>query len=140
MKYRHKTTSEVIEVTESTAEGERPVGRGIMWLGVGDLLVKRASGEYEGYQPSHPFWADFEEVPETRVVRVVNGTGTRYHAERMTLKGWVRGQARLTATAAEQDVVDVDVEEVLVRGDEPSTPQIETSYWKRFINFIGLGN
>lgn len=151
MKYRHKVSGEIIEVTESTTEGQRPVGRGVMWLGVGDLLVQRASGEYEGYQPTHPFWADYEEVVETRVVSVSDGKATRYHAEKLTPAGWIRGDAKTTQAEAEADVpvkptVVVlkefeggQVKAQLVVGDDPETPAVETTFWQKVKAFVGLG-
>lgn len=151
MKYRHKTTGEVIEVTESTTEGERPIPRGVMWLGVGDRLVKRESGEHEGYQPTHPFWADYAEIVETRVVKVDDDAGTRYFPERLTATGWVRGAEKATQKAAEAAVVSAPVVTVvkafeggevkaeLVAGDNPDTPEVETSWWRRALAFVGIG-
>ena len=116
MKYRHRTTAEVIEVTEHTGpDGPTNIPGGSMWLGTGDRLVKRADGSYEGYQPSHPFWADYDEVVETRVVKVEVGKTTTYHAERMTERGWVRGSAKATQALAEVDV-PVKPVETIVRG------------------------
>lgn len=154
MKYRHKTTSEIIEVTESTTEGERPIPRGVMWLGVGDRLVKRESGEHEGYQPSHPFWADYDEVVETRVVKVEAGKTVVYHAERLTPTGWVRGSAKATQALAEveADMPAKPVETVvkayeggvltaeLAVGDNPETAAVETTFWQKVKSFVGLGD
>lgn len=116
MKYRHRTTAEVIEVTAHTgADGVVSIPGGQMWLGTGDLLVKRESGEHEGYQPSHPFWADYDEVVETRVVKVEAGKTVAYHAERLTERGWVRGSAKATQALAEVDA-PVKPVETIVRG------------------------
>jgi len=116
MKYQHRKTGEVIEVTEHTGpDGQTNIPGGQMWLGTGDRLVKRESGEYEGYQPSHPFWQDFDEIVETRVVQVETGKAVVYHAERKTLTGWVRGSAKATQALAEVDV-PVKPVETIVRG------------------------
>lgn len=116
MKYRHRTTAEVVEVTAHMGpDGQVNIPTGIMWLGTGDLLVKRADGSYEGYQASHPFWADYDEIVETRVVKVEVGKTTTYHAERLTERGWVRGSAKATQALAEVDV-PVKPVETIVRG------------------------
>ena len=116
MKYRNRTTGETIEVTEHTGpDGPTSIPGGSMWLGTGDRLVKRADGSYEGYQPSHPFWADFEEVTQTRVVKIEDDTGTRYAPELLTGTGWVRGSAKATQALAEVDV-PVKPVETIVRG------------------------
>ena len=116
MKYRNTLTDEVIEVTEHTGtDGPTNIPGGQMWLGTGDRLVKRADGSYEGYQPSHPFWADYDEIVETRVVKVEVGKTTTYHAERLTERGWVRGSAKATQALAEVDV-PVKPVETIVRG------------------------
>lgn len=109
MKYRHKTTGEIIEATRSATRGSRPIPGGEMWLDVDDWLVQRANGEYEGYQSSHPFWQDFEEVVQTRVVKVDDDAGTRYFPERLTATGWVRGTEKATQKAAEAAIVSAPV-------------------------------
>lgn len=115
MKYRHKVTGETIEATRSTTRGSRPIPGGEMWLDVDDWLVQRADGTHEGYAPSHPFWADYDEIVETRVVKVEVGKTTTYHAERLTERGWVRGSAKATQALAEVDV-PVKPVETIVRG------------------------
>jgi len=89
---------------------------------------------------------------QTRVVRVVDGQGTRYHAERLTGTGWVRGAARTTQAQAEADTPQRPVETVLkefaggalaselVVGDNPATPRVETSWWRRALAFVGFGD
>lgn len=109
MKYRHKVTGETIESTRSTTRGSRPIPGGEMWLDVDDLLVERADGTHEGYAPSHPFWADFDEVVQTRVVKVADDAGTRYFPERLTAAGWVRGTEKATQKAAEAAIVSAPV-------------------------------
>lgn len=109
MKYRHKVTGETIEATQSTTRGSRPIPGGEMWLDVDDLLVERADGAHEGYAPSHPFWSDYDEVVQTRVVRVDDDAGTRYFPERLTAAGWVRGAEKATQKAAEATVVSAPV-------------------------------
>lgn len=114
MKYLNRITGEVIDVTEHAgSDGQVNTPAGVMWLGTGDRLVKRASGAHEGYQSSHPFWADYDEIVQTRVVRVVDGQGARYHAERLTGTGWVRGAARTTQAQAEADTPTKPVETVV---------------------------
>ena len=116
MKYRNTLTDEVIEVTEHTGpDGPTNTPGGSMWLGTGDRLVKRESGEYEGYQPTHDFWNDYDEIVETRVVKVEAGKTVAYHAERLTERGWVRGSAKATQALAEVDV-PVKPVETIVRG------------------------
>ena len=151
MKYRHRTTGELIEVTQSTTTGQREIPGGSMWLGEGDRLVQRANGEFEGYQPSHPFWADFEEVVQTRVVKIEDDTGTRYAPERLTGTGWVRGATVATQKDAESAVVSApkltvvkafesgEVKAELVAGDDPATPEIETSWWRKALAIVGIG-
>lgn len=110
MKYRHRVTGEVIEATQHAGpDGPTNIPGGSMWLGTGDRLVKRESGEYEGYQSSHPFWQDFEEVVQTRVVKVDDDAGTRYFPERLTATGWVRGTEKATQKAAEAAIVSAPV-------------------------------
>lgn len=153
MKYRHRTTGEVIEVTEHTGpDGPTNIPGGSMWLGTGDRLVKRADGSYEGYQASHPFWADYEEVVQTRVVKIEDDAGTRYFPERLTATGWVRGAERATQKAAESAVVSApkltvvkafeggEAKAELVAGDDPSTPEVETSWWRKVLAFVGFGD
>lgn len=151
MKYRHRTTGEIIEATQSTTRGSRPIPGGEMWLDVDDWLVQRANGEYEGYAPSHPFWADYAEIVETRVVGVNDGKGLKYHAEKLTPAGWIRGDAKTTQADAEADVPvkptvvvlkeyeDGEVKAQLVVGDDPETPAVETSFWQKVKAFVGLG-
>lgn len=152
MKYRNTSTGEIIEATQSTTRGSRPIPGGEMWLDVDDWLVQRANGEYEGYQPSHPFWADYDEVVETRVVKVEVGKTVAYHAERLTTTGWVRGSAKATLAEAEADMPAKPVEAIvktyeggvltaeLAVGDDPSTPQVETTFWQKVKSFVGLGD
>lgn len=153
MKYRHRTTTETIEVTEHTGpDGSVNIPSGQMWLGTGDLLVKREDGSYEGYQPSHPFWADYDEVVETRVVKVEVGKTTTYHAERLTERGWVRGDAMATLAEAEADMPAKPVEAIvktyeggvltaeLAVGDNPETAAVETTFWQKVKSFVGLGD
>lgn len=116
MKYRHRTTAEVVEVTAHMGpDGQVNIPTGIMWLGTGDRLVKRADGSYEGYQPSHPFWADYDEIVETRVVKVEVGKTTTYHAERLTETGWVRGSGKATQALAEADTPVKPIETIVSR-------------------------
>lgn len=116
MKYQHRNTGEVIEVTTHQGpDGQTNIPNGVMWLGTGDRLVKREDGTHEGYQSSHPFWADYDEVVETRVVKVEVGKTITYHAERLTERGWVRGSAKATQALAEVDV-PVKPVETIVRG------------------------
>lgn len=150
MKYRHKTTGEIVEATQSTTRGSRPIPGGEMWLDVDDLLVERADGTHEGYQTSHPFWQDFEEVVQTRIVKVDDDAGTRYFPERLTATGWVRGAEKATQKAAEAAVVTAPVVTIvkafeggvakaeLVAGDDPATPEIETSFWSKVLEFVGV--
>lgn len=89
---------------------------------------------------------------QTRVVKVADGQGTRYHAERLTGTGWVRGEAMATMKDAEADLPQKPVETVLkefaagalaselVVGDNPATPQVETSWWRRALAFVGFGD
>ena len=150
MKYRHKTTGEIVEATQSTTRGSRPIPGGEMWLDVDDLLVERADGTHEGYAPSHPFWADYDEVVQTRVVKVDDDAGTRYFPERLTATGWVRGAERATQKAAESAVVSApkltvvkafeggEAKAELVAGDDPSTPEVETSWWRKVLAIVGI--
>lgn len=151
MKYRNRTTGEVIEATEHTGpDGQTAIPGGSMWLGTGDRLVKRADGSYEGYQASHPFWADYAEIVETRVVKVEVGKTTTYHAERLTPTGWVRGDAMASVAEAEADMPAKPVEAIvktyeggvltaeLAVGDNPATPQIETTWWQKALAFVGI--
>jgi len=150
MKYRHKTTGEIIEATRSATRGSRPIPGGEMWLDVDDLLVERADGTHEGYAPSHPFWADYDEVVQTRVVKIEDDAGTRYAPERLTGTGWVRGATMPTQKAAEAAVVSAprltvvkafeggEVKAELVAGDNPATPEVETSFWSKVLEFVGV--
>lgn len=150
MKYRHRTTGEIIEATQSTTRGSRPIPGGEMWLDVDDWLVQRANGTHEGYQTSHPFWQDYEEVTQTRVVKIEDDAGTRYAPERRTGTGWVRGATVATQKAAEAAVVSAPVVTVvkafeggevkaeLVAGDNPATPEVETSFWSKVLEFVGV--
>lgn len=152
MKYRHRATAEVIEVTEHTGpDGPTNIPGGSMWLGTGDRLVKRADGSYEGYQPSHPFWADYDEIVETRVVKVETGKTVVYHAERLTPTGWVRGDAMASVAEAEADMPAKPVEAIvktyeggvltaeLAVGDNPETAAVETTFWQKVLSFVGIG-
>lgn len=151
MKYRHRTTGEIIEATQSTTRGSRPIPGGEMWLDVDDLLVERADGTHEGYAPSHPFWADYDEVVQTRVVKVEVGKTTTYHAERLTPSGWVRGTAMTTLAEAEAGMPAKPVETVvkayeggvltaeLAVGDNPETAAVETTFWQKVLSFVGIG-
>lgn len=153
MKYRHRITGETIEVTEHTGpDGPTNIPGGSMWLGTGDRLVKRADGSYEGYQPTHPIWQDFDEVVETRVVKVEAGKTVAYHAERLTTTGWVRGDAMATLAEAEADMPAKPVEAIvktyeggvltaeLAVGDNPETAAVETTFWQKVKSFVGLGD
>lgn len=100
MKFRHKTTGELIHARRHDGEGG-PVRfpGGEMYLDPGDYLVRRADGSYEGYQRSHPFWADYTPVRIVRLVRVDRGGTRSFRVERLTANGW---QVRATgATLAE---------------------------------------
>lgn len=100
MKYRHRTTNELIVATQATRSGAHEYPGGAMHLDEGDWLVRRADGTHEGYQESHPFWQDYRPVKIVRIVRVDdNGTRT-FRIERLTRKGWVvKGEGATLAEA-----------------------------------------
>lgn len=150
MKYRNTTTAEIIEAVQATRSGTHDIPGGIMYLDEGDWMVTRADGSVEGYQSSHPFWSDYEEVVQTRVVEVTVGAAKTFAAERLTGTGWVRGASKASQAEAEADVPAKPVERVvkefeggavkaeLVVGDDPKTPEVETSFWQRTLEFLGI--
>ena len=152
MKYRNKNTGEVVTAIQATRSGMHEIPGGVMYLDDGDWMVTRADGSVEGYQEAHPFWVDHDEIVETRVVEVNDGKAVTYVAERKTGTGWVRGTAKASQALAEADVPAKPVERVvkefeggvlkneLVVGDDPLTPEVETSFFRRVLNFIGLGD
>ena len=122
MKLKHKTTGELIHATQATKSGPHDVpGGGSMYLDEGDYLVRRADGSHEGYQESHPFWADYRPVKIVRIVRVDdNGTRT-FRIERLTRKGWVvKGEG---ATLAEARAARASAES----GEEPTETVVEVT-------------
>ena len=152
MKFRNAKTGETIEATPHDgeyAEWRAPDGT-LMGLDPGDVVIRRASGEYEKAQPSHPFWSNFVEVVETRVVKIEDDAGTRYAPERLTGTGWVRGPEVATQKAAEAAVVTApkltvvkafeggEAKAELVAGDDPSTPEVETSWWRKVLAIVGI--
>ena len=145
MKYRNTKTDEIIEVEYSTTEGTRSIQNGVMWLGVGDALVKRADGTYEGYQPEHSFWADFEEVVQTRVVEVKDKADTGYYVERLTPKGWMRDPekhlmteiAETRAKVIAQTPIDAPTEKVVSELEDQAIKP-KPSFLGRLAEFVGL--
>lgn len=152
MKYRNAKTGETIEATPHDGEyteWRAPDGT-LMGLDPGDVVIRRATGEYEKAPLSHPFWTDFAEVVETRIVKIEDDTGTRYAPERLTGTGWVRGATVATQKAAESAVVSAPrltvvkafeggaVKAELVAGDNPATPEVETSFWSKVLEFVGV--
>ncbi len=152
MKYHNKMTGETIDATPHDgeyAEWRAPDGT-LLGLDQGDVIIRRASGEYEKAPFSHPFWSDYDEVVQTRVVKVADDAGTRYFPERLTAAGWVRGAERATQKAAEAAVVSAPVVTIvkafeggqvkaeLVAGDNPDTPEVETSFWSKVLEFVGV--
>lgn len=100
MKFRHKTTGELIHARRHDGEGG-PVRfpGGEMYLDPGDYLVRRADGTHEGYPADHPFWNDYAPVRIVRVVRINRGGTRSWRVDRLTRAGW---QVRATgATVAE---------------------------------------
>lgn len=116
MKYRNRITGAVIDATVHVG-ADTDITRGHTILGVtdGDRIFRLPDGTWEKAPPDHPMWADYDEIVETRVVKVEVGKTTTYHAERLTERGWVRGSAKATQALAEVDV-PVKPVETIVRG------------------------
>ena len=152
MRYRHKVTGDVLDVRTHQGEpADIRIENTILGVADGDRIF-RLPDRWEKAPADHPMWADYDEVVETRVVKVKVGKTTTYHAERLTETGWVRGAPMATMAEAEADMPQKPVETVvkefaggalaseLVVGDNPATPQVETSWWRRALAFVGFGD
>lgn len=116
MKYRNRFTGGIIEASVHVGD-YADLWKGDVCLGVsdGDRIFRLPDGAWEKAPADHPMWADYDEIVETRVVKVEVGKTTTYHAERLTERGWVRGSAKATQALAEVDV-PVKPVETIVRG------------------------
>lgn len=116
MKYRNRNTGTETDVTVHIGADADVTREGTI-LGVtdGDRIFRLPNGTWDKAPADHPMWADYDEIVETRVVKVEAGKTVAYHAERLTERGWVRGSAKATQALAEVDV-PVKPVETIVRG------------------------
>lgn len=147
MKYRNKKTAEIIEATQATRTGLHAIPGGIMHLDEGDWMVTRADGSVEGYQSTHPFWQDYAEVVQTRVVKVDDSGDIGFYVERLYPEGWKREtEKHLLIEIAETEAkavaqrTPVRAKQTVVSELEDVTVKPKGTLVERALQFFGLGS
>lgn len=147
MKYRNRNTNEVVTAIQATRSGMHEIPGGVMYLDEGDWMVTRADGSVEGYQSSHPFWSDHDEIVETRVVKIEDSGDVGFYVERLHPDGWKReAEKHLLIEIAETQAKVVaqrqvvKPKETIVSELEGVTVKAKPSLIDKALGFLGFGS